>query len=137
MQQPEGYRQLDGDGFELICLLQKCLYGLKQSGRNWNKTLTTILVEFGFERSETDPCFFIFKDKHSHKLIALLMIYVDDMIGAMAPGTFERKFVDYMKTKVELTEIGEVSTIIGANLSCKGGKIYLNQSHYISTANWQ
>jgi len=35
MKQPEGF----GDGTEKVCLLQKTLYGLKQSGREWNKEL--------------------------------------------------------------------------------------------------
>jgi len=35
MEQPEGYTQ--GDPKELVCLLDKALYGAKQGGRQWNK----------------------------------------------------------------------------------------------------
>ncbi len=35
MKQPDSYN----DGTELVCLLQKTFYGLKQSGQEWNKEL--------------------------------------------------------------------------------------------------
>lgn len=35
MRQPEGFE----DGTNKVCHLQKTLYGLKQSGRKWNKEL--------------------------------------------------------------------------------------------------
>ena len=42
--QPEGFRQVDDHGEEVVCKLSKALYGLKQAPRNWNKTITTWLL---------------------------------------------------------------------------------------------
>ena len=44
IKQPEGYTKEGEDGKELMCKLRKSLYGLKQSGRNWNNMLHTHLV---------------------------------------------------------------------------------------------
>jgi hypothetical protein len=49
MRQPEGFRQPDINGDERVCLLKKSLlYGLKQGLRNWNKTITECLEDYGF-----------------------------------------------------------------------------------------
>ena len=36
----------------------ECLYGLKQSGRNWNNTLHHHLKDNAFVQSKADPCLF-------------------------------------------------------------------------------
>ena len=45
MEQPQGY----SDGTSQICQLIKTLYGLKQSGWEWNKKLDTKLSGIGFK----------------------------------------------------------------------------------------
>jgi len=50
MEQPPGFD--DGSGRK--CRLKKTLYGLKQSGREWNRKLHSILTKHGFERLEVD-----------------------------------------------------------------------------------
>ena len=39
MEQPEGFIKTDNNGRPLVCRLKKSIYGLNQSGRNWNKLL--------------------------------------------------------------------------------------------------
>jgi hypothetical protein len=51
MRPPEGFRSTDTKGTELVCLLQKALYRMKQASRNWNKTITAWLEEYGFYQS--------------------------------------------------------------------------------------
>ena len=55
MKQPEGY----DDGSGRVCQLVKTLYGLKQSGREWNKKLDYELKEKGFTNLKSDPCIYI------------------------------------------------------------------------------
>ena len=43
--QPEGLEKIDEEGKPLVCLLRKSLYDLKQSGRNWHRTLKSYLEE--------------------------------------------------------------------------------------------
>jgi len=41
-----------------VQLLKKSLYGLKQSGRNWNIDLTNWLLEYGMEQSKHEECLY-------------------------------------------------------------------------------
>ena len=52
MEQPEGFTQ--GDPKELVCLLDKALYGAKQGGRQWNKRLHEVLTKLGLTQTYSD-----------------------------------------------------------------------------------
>ena len=57
--QPEGYSQVGERHNEtLVWKLKKSLYGLKQSGRNWNAVLDSFFKENGFTQSEVDACLY-------------------------------------------------------------------------------
>ena len=51
MRQPEGFHQ---GGPNMVCLLKKSLYGLKQGARQWNKKLHATLLDMGFTRLQSD-----------------------------------------------------------------------------------
>ena len=55
MQKPPGYYE---DKTKHVLLLKKCLYGLKQSGREWYKCLSRALFNMGFKKSSTDTTVF-------------------------------------------------------------------------------
>ncbi len=55
MRQPDGL----SNGTNCVCWLQKTLYGLKQSGREWNKELERRFKEKGFTNILSDPCTYI------------------------------------------------------------------------------
>ena len=55
MQQPEGY----DDGPGRVCQLVKTLYGLKQSGHEWNKKLDNELKDKGFTNLKSNPCVYV------------------------------------------------------------------------------
>ena len=63
----------------IINKLSKSLYGLKQSGRNWNSVLNSELINNGFKQSLADPCMYV---KHDGKDIVILLIWVGDIIIA-------------------------------------------------------
>jgi len=52
MHQPDGFT----DGTNRVCWLQKTLYGLKQSGCEWNKELDQRMESKGFNHLRLDPC---------------------------------------------------------------------------------
>ena len=47
IEQREGYESVGQNGERLVCKLNKSLYGLKQSGRNWNNMLHKYLMHEG------------------------------------------------------------------------------------------
>ena len=53
MKQPEGYVVKGKE--DLVCTLQKSIYGLKQSPRCWNSALDDYLKNMGLVEAAGDP----------------------------------------------------------------------------------
>ena len=64
---------------EKVWKLNKSLYGLKQSGRNWHTMLHKYLLELNFNPSSADACLYIKRDNGE---TMILLIWVDDIIIA-------------------------------------------------------
>ncbi|KAJ9561697.1 hypothetical protein OSB04_006857 [Centaurea solstitialis] len=85
MQQPEGF--VDSKNPDKVCKLLKSVYGLKQASRSWNLHFDERIKEFGFAKSEFEPCVYT---KFSGSVVTLLVLYVDDilLIGNDVPVGF-------------------------------------------------
>ena len=58
MKQSEGFKQ----GIEeedLVCLLRKSLYDLKQASRVWNQRIRRFLLSKGYQQTHSDHCVYI------------------------------------------------------------------------------
>jgi Reverse transcriptase (RNA-dependent DNA polymerase) len=73
MVQPEGYE----DSTDLVCHLRQTLYGLKQSGREWNHKIHNAVSSVGFSRLDADHCVYVRRDGKDFDIVA---IWVDDAI---------------------------------------------------------
>jgi hypothetical protein len=62
---------------ELVCKLNKSLYGLNQSPRMWYQTFDTYILGLGFVRSRDDHCVYS-KQVGGHFIYVVL--YVDDVL---------------------------------------------------------
>lgn len=58
-----GFEKVGKNGETLVCKLKKSLYGLKQSGRNWNDMLHSYLCGEKFTQSLADPCVYTTNSK--------------------------------------------------------------------------
>lgn len=63
---------------EILCRLNKSLYGLKQASRQWNKKLNSALLEVGMFRSKVDPCIY-YKSLNKDDII-FVSVYVNEML---------------------------------------------------------
>lgn len=66
MRQPEGYAEKWNEGN--VCLLQKSLYGLKQSPRQWYKRFDDFITGNQFMRSSYDNCVYFKENSEIQKL---------------------------------------------------------------------
>lgn len=110
--------------------LKRSLYGLKQSGRTWNKTFDKALLEMGFQRLDAETCLYVYRDG---KNVCFVVVYVDDLL--LAAST--RKFMDGIKERLQgrfkMKDLGEAKYILGIHIRRDRGKkeIYLSQENYI------
>lgn len=103
---------------------KKSLYGLKQSGRNWNNTIHAYLTENGYERSKNEPCLYFNKN-------AFILLWVDDLLIAAKPGIIEsvkRTFTEMF----EMKDLGEISLYLGIefNVDNDDNTISMSQTKY-------
>ena len=80
LEQPEGFEKRSASGEKLVCKLQKSIYGLKQSGRNWNTLLHNCLCQYGFKQNPAEHCVYT---KEIQKGKVIILIGVDDLIAAI------------------------------------------------------
>ena len=103
MNLPEGYRKVGK-----VARLLKCIYGLKQSAREWYKLLAAHLRKLGFVTSHFDTCIFIHTSETT-----FISIYVDD-ISILAPSSaFRQKVNDVLKSEFDCKDFGDVLYRLG------------------------
>ena len=71
IEQPEGFEVKSETGEKLVGKLNKSLYGLKQSGRNWNRVLHDHLSENGFTQNPADNCVY-YKETANDRIILIV-----------------------------------------------------------------
>ena len=106
MKQPQGY----SNGTSRICQLIKTLYGLKQSGQEWNEELDTKLSGIGFKHLYTDPCIYIQREGNSIKIIT---VWVDNLLLFMNGKETMVKLKNDLKKLFNITDLGEPNKLVG------------------------
>jgi hypothetical protein len=132
MNQPKGYELEEpaGSKVRMVCRLQKSLYGLKQSGRMWNLVLHNFLKEKGFIQSPHDPCTYVYSKDND---IAIVIVWVDDMLVAGNSGDCVDKVKGYLKKRFRMSDLGPISFFLGINFTQDGGVITMDQTEYFKT----
>ena len=123
---PEGWPKDSG----ILLLLQRALYGLKQSPALWYRLLSEALIGMNFEPIPGADCLFISRDKH-----LLLFFFVDDIVLL-----YDRRWTnqaDVFQTQLfdrfEMRHLGELEWFLGIQISRKRetGLLWLSQQSYI------
>jgi hypothetical protein len=126
MMQPEGY----GDGSNKVCQLLKTLYGLKQSGREWNIKLNIKLEKRGYKRIHSDPCVYILKTLDG---MILITVWVDDLLIFATSITYMQIAKRDISESFKVTDLGEPNKMVGIEITqdCENRKITITQTNYI------
>nr|GEV28541.1 retrovirus-related Pol polyprotein from transposon TNT 1-94 [Tanacetum cinerariifolium] len=124
--QPEGF--IDADHPSHVYKLKKALYGLKQALRAWNDKLSTFLLQNGFSKGTIDSTLFTkcFDDD-----ILVVQVYVDDIIFGSTDPRYATLFSDLMKSRFEMSMMGEMMFFLGLQVKQSLIGILINQSKYM------
>ncbi|GMI79054.1 hypothetical protein HRI_001574700 [Hibiscus trionum] len=129
MTQPEGY--VDAGGKKWVCKLNKSLYGLKQSPRQWYKRFDSFMRRQKYTRSKYDHCVYLRKLQDGSFIY--LLLYVDDMLIASKSQQEIDKLKAQLNQEFEMKDLGEAKKILGMEISRdrRRGKLCLTQKQYL------
>jgi hypothetical protein len=138
---PEGYRITD----DVICtrdksliadpkihtfIIDKPIYGLVQSGRQWNERLTNFIKDIiGYKTSVNDLSLFIYIKEIKRNYI---LIYVDDILIFGDDIEEVRRVKSLLSKEFEMKDLGECSKFLGLKIERDfiEKKIYVSASQY-------
>ena len=130
MRQPEGFN----DGTGKVCHLVKTIYGLKQSGREWNSELDAKLITFGFSQLLSDLCACI---KWDGDKISIITVWGDDLLLFTSTDKLMSKIKTDIKSAWDTTDIGEPSKIVGIEITMNDNLVSISQQKYIENILWR
>ncbi|GKA66076.1 putative ribonuclease H-like domain-containing protein [Tanacetum coccineum] len=106
--QPPGFE--DPDFPDRVYKVEKAMYGLHQAPRAWYETLSTYLLDNGFQRGKIDKTLFIKRNKGD---ILLVQVYVDDIIFGSTKKELCNAFKEFMHGKFQMSSMGELTFFLG------------------------
>nr|GEX04656.1 copia protein [Tanacetum cinerariifolium] len=123
----EGF--IDANHPSHVYKLKKSLYGLKQAPRAWYNELSTFLLQNGFSKGIIDMTLFTrrFDDD-----ILVVQVYVDDIIFCSTNPRYVTLFSDLMKSRFEMSMMGEMTFFLGLQVNQSPSGIFINQSNYMN-----
>ncbi|SOV05223.1 uncharacterized protein UDID_17870 [Ustilago sp. UG-2017a] len=110
MKPPEGSGVAPGQVYKVV----KGLYGLKQSGREWNQEFDRSLRHMGFFQVECAPCIYT---KGQGKDMAIVVIYVDDTLVIAPRLETVLRVKKQIGQRWKMEDSGEVSHFLGIKIS--------------------
>ncbi|GJQ79430.1 hypothetical protein Trydic_g16289 [Trypoxylus dichotomus] len=113
---------------DIVCGLNKSLYGLRQAGKTWHSALNNILKSYGAKPTTSDPCLYYMRK--GRKLI-LIATYVDDIVIASSNPKDCIDLGKYLSTKFEVKDLGEIRYCLGIEFKRTENLIMMVQSSYI------
>ena len=130
VEQPEGFAVHNEKDKKLVGKLEKSLYGLKQSGRNWYSMLHSYLLEQNFSQSLADTCVYT---RHDKSEMSIVIIWVDDIIVASNSMSTVNAIKKGLSHKFQMKDLGEISCFLGIKFTRNGDVIKMDQSKFVES----
>ena len=121
--------EIPGRGSKLVSKLFKGLYGLKQGGRCWNRTLDKFLTEFGLTRSRIDNCCYSKGDLRGNRLF--ICVWVDDILYFSTSSDLAESFKKCFPEKFKIEDKGSMKWFLCVSVEQSLGEITFPQKSYI------
>ncbi|CAL8161902.1 unnamed protein product [Prunus armeniaca] len=121
---PLGFRLQEEN---LVCQLNKSLYGLKQASRNQFSKFSNAIKMEGFNQSKVD--YSLFSRSHDSYFTTLL-IYVDNIIITGNDPTSIKSLVGVFHEKFRIKDLGDLKYFLGIEVSRSKREIFISQQKY-------
>jgi hypothetical protein len=111
-----------------VLKLKRALYGLKQSGRVWNLTLHTFLVDLGYRRLRSDACTYAITTNDRPTFIAA---YVDDLLFVGSNMEEIKRVKAALHQRFGIKDLGAAEWVLGIQVARTPEGIWLGQRSYL------
>lgn len=124
MEPPPGLRR---QGENMVCRLNKSLYGLKQASRNWFSVLSGALKSAGYAQSKADYSLFT---KQQGTFFTAVLIYVDDILVTGNSMQEIMALKQFLLKKFLIKDLGKLGYFLGIEFSHSKKGIFMSQRKY-------
>ncbi|GMJ02292.1 cysteine-rich RLK (RECEPTOR-like protein kinase) 8 [Hibiscus trionum] len=114
-------------GQNLVCKLNKSIYGLKQASRQWFAAFSSVVLQFGFTQSPFDHSLFV---KGCGDNMVVLLVYVDDIILAGKCLVNLADVKTFLQQHFKLKDLGTLRYFLGFEFARHSSGISVSQRRY-------
>ncbi|RVW57835.1 Retrovirus-related Pol polyprotein from transposon TNT 1-94 [Vitis vinifera] len=128
MEQPTGFTEVGKE--DLVCKLNKSIYGLNQASRQWYLKFDRIITQNGFKDNTVYRCIYLRVSRSSY---IFLVLYVDDILLASNNSDLLIETKHMSSTHFDMKDLGEASYVLGIKIlrDRANGVLKLSQRTYI------
>jgi len=128
MEQPKDFEEKGKEDW--VWMIQRGLYGMKQSGRIWNQTMNEQMLKWGFTHLSCKSCIY-YRMTESRTIIS--SIHVDDFLSIASNKEENEHFKNQMRSVWTILDLGAIHFIVGiaitwANLTAQSWYLKLCSS---------
>jgi hypothetical protein len=118
------------DGTSKVCHLCRCMYGLKQSHREFNELLRDWLAAKGWRQLKSDPCIYICE---ADGVFAMIALFVEETHVACNSNAWRVVLTALCRSRFDIKDHGDMSDVIGMHFiwNCYARTITLDQGKYV------
>ncbi|KAE9271890.1 hypothetical protein PR003_g30373 [Phytophthora rubi] len=107
--------------------VDQALYGLRQSGREWNEELDGWMKKYGFTQCETEPCVYFYAKGGA---MAFVLICVDDVVITTNSEEFKCEFFAALNNEYDFNDLGLLTNYLGIRFRQTDAETVLDQEQY-------
>ena len=111
MLQPEGFAEIENKN--LVCRLNKSLYGVKQSPRCWQR-FDSFIMSLGYNRLNSEHCAYYKRFENNDFII--LLLYMDDIFVAGPNKDRVQELKTRLAREFEIKDLRPTNKILGMQI---------------------
>ena len=111
MEQPVGFIVKGQES--KVCKLQRSIYGLKQSSRQWYLRFHKVILTYDFKMIDEDHYVYV---KRTSGKFAILSLYVDDILIDGSDKEYLMDIKRWLSTHFDMQDMGNVNYILGVKI---------------------
>jgi hypothetical protein len=123
--QPIGF--VDPTQPDCVCLLNKSLYGLKQTSQAWYNQFTAYITSLGFVEVKSDTSLFVFRRGTD---TIYLLLYIDDIVLTASSAALLQWTISALKRRFAMKDLEPVHHFLGVSVQHQADKLFLTQRQF-------